>query len=177
MTDHQLKYPIGEFNPPSDYTPSFIRECIAHFEAFPKALTNEVAHLQPDQLNTPYRPGGWTIRQVVHHCADSHMNSLIRFKLALTEENPTIKPYLEDKWAELPDTTTLPVDSSLKILEGVHVRWVCLLKSFTEKELNLTFYHPQLQKSITLAYAIAMYTWHSQHHLAHITSLKKRMGW
>jgi len=120
------------------------------------------------QLDTAYRPGGWTVRQVVHHCADSHMNSFIRFKLALTEENPTIKPYHEDKWAEMADAKNLPIEPSLKILEGLHDRWAILIKSLSDQDLQKTFYHPANQKTITLATTIALYAWHSRHHLEHV---------
>jgi uncharacterized damage-inducible protein DinB len=124
------------------------------------------------ELETPYRPGGWTIRQVVHHVADSHMNSIVRFKLALTEDNPTVKPYEEDRWALLQDYK-LPIEPSLQILDGVHQRLTALFESFTDQQLERTFYHPASQDTATLKKVMALYAWHSQHHLAHIELAKK----
>lgn len=172
----QLKFPIGTFEKPELLTKELLASFISDIESFPQRLKNEVAHLNEEQLDTPYRPGGWSIRQVVHHCADSHMNSIIRFKLALTEEKPTIKPYLEDKWAELPDYE-LPLKPSLQLLEGLHFRWAVLLKSFNEADLERKFVHPEHGKEFQLDEIIGMYAWHCNHHLAHITELKKRMNW
>ena len=137
----------------------------------------EVGHLSDEQLNTPYRPEGWTIRQVVHHCADSHMNALIRFKLALTEDTPTVKPYLEDRWSELPDSKSTRIDSSIKILEGVHERLSLLLKSLTQSDLEREFIHPEHGRKILVKENIGLYAWHCDHHLAHITTLKKSKNW
>ena len=128
--------------------------------------------LNEKQLDTPYRTGGWTLRQVVHHVADSHMNSVLRFKWALTEDNPTIKPYEEADWALLPDYR-MPVESSLKITEGVHLHWVALLDSFTEEQWNRSFVHPATGQSMQLKKALALYAWHCNHHLAHITETTK----
>lgn len=172
----QLKFPIGNFTKPEFFTKELLNFFITDIESFPERLKNEIANFTEQQLDTPYRPGGWTIRQVVHHCADSHMNSIIRFKLALTEERPTIKPYLEDKWAELPDYK-LPIAPSLQLLEGLHFRWTVLLKSFNEADLKRKFVHPEHGKEIYLDEAMGMYAWHCNHHLAHITALKKREGW
>lgn len=133
--------------------------------------------LSDAQLDTPYRPEGWTIRQVVHHCADSHMNAIIRLKLALTEEKPVIKPYFEDRWAELVDGKSLPIEPSLKILEGVHKRWVLLLENLTASQFQRTFVHPELGTEFSLAVATANYAWHCEHHLAHITNVQTRNGW
>jgi hypothetical protein len=173
----KLKYPIGKFRMPKDLSPEFLASCIRVINEFPSKLKLETEELTEDQLDTPYRPGGWTIRQVVHHCADSHMNSLIRFKLALTEDTPTIKPYDENLWAELADCKNYPILSSLLILEGVHARWGGLFDSFLELDLNRTFIHPEQGKEMSLAQTMALYAWHCAHHLAHITELKKKMGW
>ncbi|WP_373497683.1 YfiT family bacillithiol transferase [Aquiflexum sp.] len=163
-----MKYPIGPFISPDEITSEMIHIWIGEIESFPKMLKEAVQNLTEKQLNTPYREGGWTVRQVVHHCADSHMNSFIRFKLALTEDNPTIKGYEEAKWAEMPDYLQLPVEPSLKLLEGLHRRWVVLLKSLGPEDLKKTFFHPEKQKSIPLDQTIALYAWHGKHHLAHV---------
>lgn len=128
------------------------------------------------QLDTPYRPGGWTIRQVIHHCADSHMNCLTRFKLALTEEKPTICPYFEDRWAELPDSH-MPIAPSLSMIDGIHARLTVLLKSLTEAQRKRLYIHPEHGREFSLNEAIATYSWHSNHHLAHITTLIKNKKW
>ena len=173
----QLKYPIGRFKNPENFTPEFLENCISVIENFPENLRREVINLSDNQLDTPYRENGWTVRQVVHHCADSHINSILRFKLALTEEKPTIKPYFEDRFAELADSKNFPIEASLQILEGTHKRWVAILKSLSDEDLQKTFIHPEHNKEFTLQTNIAIYAWHCNHHLAHITSLKKRMNW
>jgi hypothetical protein len=173
MTDRELenlKYPIGNFESTETLNLALVQSCISEIESLPAKLKKEVEHFSDAQLDTPYRPGGWTIRQVVHHLADSHMNSLIRFKLALTEDNPVIKPYLEDKWAELADSK-LPVNISLQLLEGLHIRLFTLLKSLSPEELNRTYIHPESKKQWRLYDVIGLYAWHGNHHLAHITSL------
>jgi len=172
MTDEQLKYPIGKFSVPASYTPEEIQNWIAVIKDLPGKVRLAVMNLNEAQLDTPYRPGGWTIRQVVHHLPDSHMNSLIRFKWALTEENPTIKAYEEAAWALQADYK-LPIESSLKMLEGIHVHLVALFESFTEKEWERTFIHPQSGATVSLKRNLAMYAWHSEHHLAHITNTIK----
>jgi hypothetical protein len=129
------------------------------------------------QFDTPYRPGGWTVRQVVHHVPDSHLNAYLRFKLALTEENPTIKPYEEARWAELPDTAGTQIGVSLVMLEALHRRWVNLLRSMSEEQWGRTYFHPDQNKSLRLDGVLAMYSWHGKHHTAHITGLRERMGW
>ncbi|GAA5038738.1 putative metal-dependent hydrolase [Marivirga lumbricoides] len=148
-------------------------EFITDISSFPVRLRNEVQHLNSEQLNIPYRPGGWTIRQLVHHCADSHMNSLMRFKLALTEDQPVIKPYFEDRWAELPDSK-MEIEPALQILEGLHARWTTLLKSLTAEQLKKVFVHPEHGTEISLEENIALYAWHCNHHLAHVVSLKPK---
>jgi len=139
-------------------------------------LRAAVAGLDNRQLDTPYRPGGWTVRQVVHHVADSHMNGLIRTKLALTESAPTIKPYDENAWAQLADAR-LPIDVSLPIIDGVHTRWVTVLRSLSPEQLQRTFVHPEHGRAMTIAYQVQHYAWHCRHHVGHITALRKREGW
>ncbi|MGZ3872717.1 MAG: YfiT family bacillithiol transferase [Mucilaginibacter sp.] len=173
MTDEQMKYPTGKFKAPVSYTNEDLRTWITVIKEFPGRLRQAIITLNEKQLDTPYRTGGWTLRQVVHHVADSHMNSLMRFKWALTEDNPTIKPYEEGDWALLPDYR-LPVEPSLRILEGLHLRWAALLESFTEEEWTRTFLHPASGETMPLKKALALYAWHSKHHLAHITETVKK---
>jgi uncharacterized damage-inducible protein DinB len=173
----ELKYPIGKFAKPEKVTAEMLKEYINIIENFPARLRNEVAGLTDEQLDTPYREGGWTIRQVVNHVSDSHMNSLMRLKLALTENIPTIKPYYEDRWAELADTKKMPVEPALKMLEGIHQRWAVLLKSLTKEQFSKSFIHPEHGREIRLDENLALYAWHCNHHLAHITNLKKRKEW
>ena len=170
-----LRYPVGEFDVKGTYKVDVIEEWINEIEALPSKVREAVKGLSDEQLDSAYRPVGWTIRQVVHHIPDSHINSYIRFKLALTEDNPVIKPYAEDKWAELPDSN-LPIEVSLSMLEALHSRWVVLLKSLKPSDLEKTFRHPD-SGEIKLGMNIGLYAWHGRHHLAHITSLKERMGW
>ena len=176
MNLEELKYPIGKFEKPGSYAQEQILSYSQTIRLFPEKLMNETRSLNNKQLDTPYRPDGWTIRQVVHHCADSHMNAFCRFKLALTEKKPTIKAYAEALWAKLPDSA-MPIGPSLQILEGVHARMVVLWESLSQAELEKIYIHPQYQKEFTLAEAMALYSWHCEHHLAHITSLKKRNNW
>ena len=173
----QLKYPIGKFQKPTSYTPELIADCIKVIESFPALLRAEVEHLSNEQLDTLYRPHGWTIRQVVNHCADSHMNSFTRFKLALTEDKPTIKPYFEERWAELADSKLIPIAAALLMLEGLHQRWVVLLRSLTGDDLKKSFIHPEHGREIYLDETIANYAWHCEHHLAHIIKLKEAKDW
>lgn len=173
MTDEQLKYPAGKFKPPVSYTQQDLRTWTATIKEFPGRLRHALMGLTEKQLDTPYRPGGWTIRQVVHHVADSHMNSVMRFKWALTENNPTIKPYEEADWALLSDYH-LPVEPSLKVIEGLHQHWAALLETFTEDQWSRTFIHPASGDAMQLRKALALYAWHSKHHLAHITETIKK---
>jgi len=173
LTDDPMRYPIGKFRPPVSYTSEDMRIWTTTIKEFPGRLRQAIISLNERQLDTPYRMGGWTLRQVVHHVADSHMNSLMRFKWALTEENPTIKPYEEGDWALLPDYR-LPVEPSLKIIEGIHQHWANLLESFSEEEWSRTFLHPASGNTMQLRRALALYAWHSKHHLAHITETAKR---
>ena len=142
----------------------------------PANLRASVAGLSAEQLDTPYRPGGWTVRQVVHHVPDSHMNSYVRFRLALTEDEPTIKPYDESRWAELADSRTARIETSLALLESLHERWVLLLRSLSPADFRRQFRHPELGV-VSLEKNLALYAWHGRHHVAHITSLRERMGW
>lgn len=177
MSIDKLKYPIGKFEKPENITEEILDKYIGDIESLPKRLKEEVDGLSNDQLDTPYRLGGWTIRQVVNHCADSHMNSLIRFKLTLTEDKPVIKPYFEDRWAELADSKNMPIEPAIKMIEGLHERWVILLKSLTQEELGRTYIHPEQGRKIRLDVTIGLYAWHCNHHLAHITGLKKSKNW
>jgi hypothetical protein len=177
MTIDELKYPMGKFVKPESFTPEILNHYIRNIESFPSRLRTEVEHLTDEQLDTRYRAGGWTIRQVVNHCADSHMNSFTRFKLALTEDTPTIKPYFEARWAELADSKNMPIEPALKILEGLHQRWVVILKSLTKEELEKKYIHPEQGKELRLDGTIGLYAWHCNHHLAHITTLKKTRNW
>lgn len=173
----KLKFPIGKFVKEKEYNSSQLEEFISILASFPQKLKSEVSHLSSEQLDTPYRPDGWTIRQVVHHCADSHMNAIIRFKHAITEERPTIKPYPEHLFAELADTKTMPVEPGLLLIEGLHARMVTLLKSVKKEDLSRIYIHPQYGTEYTIAQGIANYGWHCEHHLAHITTLKKAKNW
>ncbi|HEY8928199.1 MAG TPA: putative metal-dependent hydrolase [Mucilaginibacter sp.] len=175
MSEDIMKYPVGKFKAPASYTPDDLRKWTKTVKDFPGKLRHAVMGLTEAQLDTKYRPGGWTLRQVVHHCADSHMNCLLRFKWALTEETPTIKPYEEADWALLPDYR-LPVEPSLKILEGLHQHWGSLLDSFTEDQWARTFTHPASGETNNLKKALGMYAWHCKHHLAHVTETIKREG-
>ncbi|MEJ9151265.1 YfiT family bacillithiol transferase [Bacillus smithii] len=171
-----LKYPIGRFIMPDPIDKDMRQHFIHVLQQLPDLLQNAVKDLSMGQLTTPYREGGWTLLQVVHHLADSHMNGYIRFKLALTEDQPTIKPFNEKKWAELPDSLQMNPAISISLLEAVHSRWVYLLRSLDEKDFSRGFTHPENGK-MDLNQVLALYAWHSKHHLAHITSLLDRMDW
>lgn len=173
--ERDLRYPLGTFEFTGEITDSVTAEWIKEIEELPERLREAVKDLNDEQLDTPYRPGGWTVRQVIHHVADSHMNALIRFKLALTEDKPVIKPYEEAKWAELPDYA-LPVEPSLLLIETLHKRWVTVLRELTPADLEKTFIHPE-SGTVSLGRNIGIYAWHGKHHLAHITSLCTRKGW
>ncbi len=162
-----LKFPIGKFEVPERITFEQILESIEYLGKFPSYLIDSTIQISDDQLNTLYRPGGWTIKQVIHHLADSHMNAFIRFKLALTEANPQIKPYDEAAWANLPDAS-ISIDTSLDIIRAIHFRWTVLLQSMTEQDFQKTYFHPEKNRSQTLAEVVLMYAWHSKHHLAHV---------
>ena len=172
-----LRYPIGKFEAPGSYTPALRQQFIADIEAAPGALRRAVAGLSAAQLDAPYRPGGWTVRQVVHHVPDSHLNAYVRTKLALTEDEPTIKPYEEGRWAELIDGRTGPVETSLSLLDMVHNRWTMLLRSLTPEQLARRFRHPDHPGLQSVDWILALYAWHGKHHVAHITSLRERERW
>ena len=172
-----LRYPIGEFRTPSMITEEIKQEWIQVLENFPSRLENLVKGLSEDKLDTPYREGGWTIRQVVHHCSDSHHHSYIRFKWALTENTPMIKAYDEKSWAELFDTKTAPISMSLLHLKAVHAKLVYLLKGLSDEDLQKSFIHPESKETVVLRKNIGIYAWHSNHHYAHIENLLIRNGW
>lgn len=172
-----LRYPIGKFTNEGEIGPEQRAKWIEEIAELPALLRAAVSNLSEEQLNTPYREGGWQVRQVVHHIADSHMNSLIRFKLALTEDHPTIRPYEEARWAELSDSTIEPIESSLVLIESLHRKWVTLLQSMDDTQFARTFYHPGSGETVRLDQCLGMYAWHGRHHLAHITTLSARLGW
>ncbi len=171
MDIEQLKYPVGRFRRLSGPLSLDERvQCINEIEEAPAIVRSLVSALTNDQLEARYRPGGWTIRQVVHHIPDSHLNAYVRFKLATTEENPTIKPYDEAKWSELPDARSAPIGASLELLEALHKRWVPFLRSLSDADCRRTFFHPEMQSTVTLDQALIIYAWHGRHHAAHIRS-------
>jgi uncharacterized damage-inducible protein DinB len=170
------RYPIGKFNGQEPANEAERKRFISDIEEHPGKLKAAVQGLSAHQLDTPYRDGGWTVRQVIHHVPDSHLNSYIRFKLALTEDAPTIKPYMEDRWAELKDSSLTPVDVSVSLLQLLHKRWVLLLRSLTAAEWQRTYRHPELGL-MTLDKTVALYAWHGKHHVAHVTNLREKMGW
>jgi len=171
-----LQYPIGKFQWEGAITNEQRKQLIAQIEQAPVQLRQTVAGLSQEQVNTPYRPNGWTVRQVVHHLPDSHMNTYIRFRLALTEDEPTIKPYDQERWAVLEDARTAPLELSLSLLESLHQRWVILLRSLPAQDFARAFRHPEMGV-VSLDKYLALVAWHGRHHIAHITSLRDRMGW
>jgi uncharacterized damage-inducible protein DinB len=170
------RYPIGKFSYTGPLTAQQKQECLTDIEQTPARLRAALHGLSDQQLNTPYRDGGWTPRQLAHHVPDSHMNCYIRFKLALTEDAPTIKPYMEDLWAELPEAKQAPIEVSLALLDFLHQRWMLMLREFTGAEWKRTFRHPELGP-MSLEKTLALYSWHGRHHVAHVTSLREKMGW
>jgi len=172
----KLQYPIGKFSFKEDVTPESRKNFINEIESLPGKLRNAVKGLNDEQLDTPYRHDGWTIRQVVHHIPDSHLNAYVRIKLALTETEPTIKTYDEQEWAKLHDYYQTPIEVSINLLDSLHKRWIILLKSLNEKDFQKKFKHPDWGL-VSVDYAVAQYAWHGNHHVAHITSLRERMGW
>jgi uncharacterized damage-inducible protein DinB len=171
-----LRYPIGKFSVEGEITPDRRQDWISQIAAAPSLLRAALGGLSDEKLSTPYRPGGWTLRQLAHHMPDSHMNSYVRFRLALTEDEPTIKPYQEDRWAELDDARTAPVEVSLALLDSLHARWVLLLGSLADADWQRTFRHPE-RGPMTLERNLALYAWHGRHHIAHVTGLRERKGW
>jgi len=172
-----LRYPVGKFDFEVPINEADYPMLIAAIAETPGALRAAVAGLSRDQLETRYRPGGWTVKQVAHHVPDSHLNAYTRFKLALTEHEPTIKPYDEAAWAELADSQKVPIEVSLDLLDALHLRWVALLRSMDPAAFNRGLRHPEHGRVLTLKQMLALYAWHGRHHVAHITSLKKREGW
>jgi hypothetical protein len=173
----KLKFPIGKFETPTTFTSEYISDKITEIESFPERLKKETFHLSDEQLDTPYRPGGWTVRQVIHHCAESHMNAFIRIKWALTENNPVIKAYDEVLWSELPDNLKMPIQPTLNLLEGLHYRLAFIMKNLSEADLEKSFIHPENNSEYRIKQIIGTYAWHGNHHLAHITNLKKHKNW
>ena len=171
-----LRYPIGKFNFDAPVAESDYPRLIGEVAATPGALRSAVAGMSRDQVETPYRPGGWTVKQVVHHLPDSHMNAYTRFKLALTEDEPAVRAYEEAKWAELSDSQRVPVEVSLDLLEALHLRWVPLLRGMDGADFQRRLRHP-VRGLMTLAQLLGMYAWHGRHHVAHITRLRAREGW
>ena len=174
--EDSLRYPIGKFTPKDGHIQSELDQYISRIESLPSRLEKEISGLSASQLDTPYRDGGWTVRQVVHHVADSHMNAYIRFKWTLTEETPMIKAYNEKEWALTPETKADP-GLSIPLLKALHAKWVVLLKQLTANDLKKEFIHPETKKHVRLDNLMGLYAWHGDHHLAHITSLKTRNGW
>lgn len=174
MLDRQ--YPIGKFQPHETYSDLEIKNNIGRIASLPLRLKEAVTRLSDSQLNTPYRDGGWTVRQVVHHMADSHMNAYIRLKWTLTEDSPLIKAYNEKAWAETPEVTG-DIKEPLELLQALHNKWCTVLTKLSADDLKKYFTHPQTQKQVSLQTQLAMYAWHGDHHLAHITNLKAQMGW
>ena len=173
----QLAYPIGRHETPDKYHPEMQQEWISAIAALPSWLDPCIENLDANQLDTPYRPGGWTITQVVHHIADSHMNAYIRLKLALTEDSPVIKPYEQDLWATLPDVDLIPVNVSITLLHALHRRMVAVLNNMTEADWQRTYFHPEHERYVPLWELADLYAWHGRHHMEQIRGLRQRMGW
>ena len=176
MTATSLQYPVGRFTAPDEITGALRVSAIAALTALPLSMRTAVDGLTDAQLETPYRDGGWTVRQVVHHVADSHMHAYIRVKFALTEESPTVRPYDEAAWAELPDVSRVPAQVSLSLIDGIHARWVACLAGLHEAQFARPFVHPELGPQ-RLDLSLLRYDWHGRHHVAHVTGLRTRMGW
>lgn len=180
MTEDQLqllRYPIGTFQSPAFISRTQLTAWIKDIKEFPTRLETLVRDLSKEQLDTQYRPGGWSVRQVVHHLADSHTNAYMRYKLALTENTPTIKPYFEDRWAELFDSRRAPIGLSITYLHALHAKWTYLLEGLTQEQLSRTYFHPESQTTFRLDTVIGVYAWHCHHHYAHIEGLMQRKGW
>ena len=174
--DPDPRYPVGRHTPPASITAEDREYAVDELALLPERLRNAVDGLNDDQIDTPYRDGGWTVRQLIHHIADSHMNAVIRFRFALTETDPVIKPYDEAAWAMLHDAATAPVEWSLELIESLHARWVMLLQQLTDNQWLRAYIHPENGRT-TLASAVLLYAWHSRHHTAHITHLRATRDW
>jgi hypothetical protein len=177
IPDADQRYPIGKFRYDDDSSRAAIDRSIATIQSLPGAFRAAVTGLDEQQLGTPYRDGGWTVRQLVHHVPDSHLNAYVRFKLALTENTPTIKPYDEAEWAKLGDTAKVPIEVSLTMLDALHARWVALMRSMSDPDFERQYTHPEQNQAVPLRAAAALYAWHGRHHTAHILSLRQRTGW
>ena len=173
----QIIYPIGRFEAPEQYQPELQEAWISAIEALPSWLDHCIENLDAAQLETPYRQGGWNTNQIIHHLADSHMNAYVRFKLALTEDSPVIKPYDEGKWALLPDVDAVPVNVSITLLHALHRRWGTLLRNFSHEDWERTYFHPEQERYVPLWEVADLYAWHGRHHMEQILSLRERMGW
>jgi hypothetical protein len=169
-------YPIGKYEP-QPFSEKQKRAWLSDIEFLPQQVENALLNLDEAQLFTPYRDGGWTVQQLVHHIADSHMNAFCRFRLGLTENNPTIRPYEQQLWAELKDMNTVPVNVSVTLLHALHTRWYAMISDLTIQQWERTIFHPESKKEMTLWYVLGMYSWHGRHHVAHITSLRERNNW
>lgn len=176
MPEPDLAYPLGPFAMPEAPSEADRARHLAQIEALPAALRKAVAGLDDGQLDTPYRPGGWTLRQVVHHLPDSHLNAYLRFKSALTEETPPIRPYFEERWAELPEARSAPLACSLDLLEALHARWMACARALPPGAFGRAYHHPDMGR-VSLDQQMALYAWHGRHHVAHITGLRGRKGW
>ena len=176
MTTTDPRFPIGKFSFDGNLTPQQKQQYLVDIEQTPTRLRAALKGLSDSQLNTPYREGGWTLRQVAHHMPDSHLNSYVRFKLALTEDEPTIRPYMEDRWAELPEAKYAPIEVSLALLELLHERWMLVLRGLCDADWKRNFRHPDLGL-MSLEKTLALYAWHGRHHAAHVTRLREKMGW
>ena len=175
MTD-DLRYPMGKYLP-QPFSHEQKEKWLLDLKFLPEELETAIQNLDAFQLNTAYREGGWTVRQLIHHVADSHMNAYVRFKLGLTEVNPTIRPYEEKEWAKLADVEAVPINVSLTLLHALHQRWVSAIKDISEEEWERTVFHPEHKINMSLWYLLGMYAWHGRHHVKHITALRERMGW
>jgi hypothetical protein len=174
MEDEKLRYPVGKFIAPSEFSQKDIDKWIYEIQELPSQCQNELSDFTEVMLNESYRPHGWTARQVIHHIVDSHMNAYIRFKLALTEDLPAIRPYKEDRWAELSDSRNSPPEISLSLLHALHRRWIIVIKNMKTDEFDRKYFHPESKKEFTLKTALALYAWHSRHHLEHIRIVKRK---
>lgn len=172
----EVRYPIGKFAP-HEYSPELFKKFLVDLRDLPLLLEYAVTNLDESRIDSPYREGGWTVRQLVHHVADSHMNAFIRCKLALTEEKPLIKPYDQDAWVTTPDCLNVPVNMSITLLHALHHRWHHLLKDLSEEDLQRCLFHPEYKREMTVWFLLCLYAWHGRHHTAHITSLRERMNW
>lgn len=177
MELEELKYPIGKFKAVTPVDQVTLDNAIADIASLPEKFSTAISRLSKDQIDTVYRPGGWTVRQLAHHVVDSHMNAYVRMKIALTEDNPSIRPYEEAEWAQLSDTANTPVSVSLEMLALLHQRWIILINALDNDQWNRKYYHPGDQEWVTLRTMACMYAWHSNHHLAHVTRLIEREGW